>query len=205
MPDRPSEQRAVDFDLIARARRGDERAWTVLYDRLSGPLLGYLRARGARDPEDLLGEVFLRLARNLNRFQGDFDGLRSYSFTIAQNCLRDAARRRGVRPDTVFLAPGDVEAGGLSARSVAASAEEEAMTAVMLERYREGFAELTEEQRHVLYLRVMADLSIESTAELLGKTPGAVKQMQRRAIERLRSALDGRPQGPPPSDLERSP
>jgi RNA polymerase sigma-70 factor (ECF subfamily) len=184
--DRP----AADADeLIVLAQAGNEPAWGALYDLLHGPLLNYLRARGARDPEDLLGEVFLRLARNLSRFSGGFDGLRAYSFTIAQNCLKDAARRRGVRPDTVFLAPGDVESGYLAQGVVAMSAEEEAMRSVTLERYRDSFADLTPEQRHVLYLRIMADLSIEETAEIVGKSPGAVKQMQRRAMDRLRVAL----------------
>lgn len=197
-----SEGDGIGVDLIARAQRGDRGAWAVLFDALNGPLLNYLRARGARDPEDLLGEVFLRLARNLVRFDGDFQGLRAYSFTIAQNCLRDAARRSGVRPDTVFLTPEQVDGAAL-ARNTAASAEEEAMSTVALERYRECFADLTADQRHVLYLRVMADLSIEDTAEILGKTPGAVKQMQRRAIDRLRAALgDGAVAAPPP-DLER--
>ncbi len=41
------------FDrVLARARDGDELAWTVLYDDLSGQLLGYLRGRGAPEPED---------------------------------------------------------------------------------------------------------------------------------------------------------
>jgi len=187
---RSSDDAAIDADeVIGRAQTGDERAWSALYDLLHAPLLNYLRARGARDPEDLLGEVFLRLARNLSRFSGGLDGLRGYSFTIAQNCLRDAARRRGVRPDTVFLAPGDVESGYLAETAVVGSAEEEAMRSVTLERYRDCFADLTAEQRHVLYLRIMADLSIEETAGIVGKTPGAVKQMQRRAMDRLRAAL----------------
>jgi RNA polymerase sigma-70 factor (ECF subfamily) len=190
-------------ELVALAQAGNERAWGALYDLLHGPLLNYLRARGARDPEDLLGEVFLRLARNLARFTGGLDGLRAYAFTIAQNCLRDAARRRGVRPDTVFLAPGDVESGYLAQSAVVMSAEEEAMHSVTLERYRDCFADLTAEQRHVLYLRVMADLSIEETAEILSKSPGAIKQMQRRAMDRLRALLSDGSVDAPHSDRER--
>ena len=57
--------------ILARARDGDELAWTVLYDDLSGQLLGYLRGRGAPEPEDQLGETFLQVARDLPRFTGD--------------------------------------------------------------------------------------------------------------------------------------
>lgn len=56
--------------ILARARDGDELAWTVLYDDLSGQLLGYLRGRGAPEPEDQLGETFLQVARDLPRFTG---------------------------------------------------------------------------------------------------------------------------------------
>lgn len=67
--------------VLERAREGDEIAWTALYDDLSGPLLGYLRGRGAPEPEDQLGETFLQVARDLPRFDGDETGFRSWVFT----------------------------------------------------------------------------------------------------------------------------
>jgi RNA polymerase sigma-70 factor (ECF subfamily) len=177
---------AEEADLIARIKAGNEEAWGEVYDHLHRPLLGYLYGKGAQDPEDLLAEVFLRLARSIGGFSGDLQGLRALSFTIAQNCLRDAARRRAVRPDTVFLAPEHVELGG----GASGSAEDEAMATVNLETYRAGFAALTEDQRQVLYLRIVADLSIEETAELTGKSPGAVKQLHRRALGTVRESIE---------------
>ncbi|NND84099.1 MAG: sigma-70 family RNA polymerase sigma factor [Acidimicrobiia bacterium] len=157
----------------------------MLYEHLHRPLLGYLRGKGARDPEDVLGEVFLRLARSISRFSGDLDQFRGYAFTIALNCVRDAARRRGARPDMVFVAPDHLPGTG----GPSASAEDEALGGMALDSYREGFAELTPEQQQVLYLRIVADLSIDETAEMIGKSAGSVKQLQRRALERLRVLL----------------
>ena len=51
-------------------------------------------------------------------------------------------------------------------------------------------AQLNADQRSVVTLRVLGDLSVEQTAEILGKTPGAVKQLQRRGLLALRSMMD---------------
>lgn len=59
------------FDrVLTAAREGDELAWTALYDSLAPQLLGYLRGRGAPEPEDQLGETFLQIARDLPSFTG---------------------------------------------------------------------------------------------------------------------------------------
>ena len=57
--------------MLEAARAGAEWAWSRLYNDLSGPVLGYLRMRGAAEPEDLLGEVFLQVARNAVTFEGE--------------------------------------------------------------------------------------------------------------------------------------
>jgi DNA-directed RNA polymerase specialized sigma24 family protein len=56
--------------VIARARAGDEAAWTWLYDWLAPVLLGYLRSRGTPQPEDALSEVFLQVVRDIDTFDG---------------------------------------------------------------------------------------------------------------------------------------
>ncbi len=186
--DAPPPASGRDADLppgvIQGAKDGDEEAWRLLYDELHRPLLGYLKGKGAFDPENLLGEVFLRLAKSIGRFSGDFAQFRAYSYTIALNCVRDDARRRGARPDTVFMAPDELPGLGTGQ-----SAESEALSELGLEAYRAEFAQLTPDQRQVLYLRVVADLSVEETARVVGKSKGSVKQLRRRALEQLRDSL----------------
>src|SRR5688572_21347639 len=85
----------ADFPgVLAAAQAGEERAWA----ELSGPLRRSLRARGAREPDDLVGEVFVQLARRLGRFRGDEAALRGWVFLIARNRLVDELRRGRRRP-----------------------------------------------------------------------------------------------------------
>jgi RNA polymerase sigma factor (sigma-70 family) len=174
-----------DFAATLRAAQtGDERAWRDLYDGLSGPLLGYLRGRGARDAENLLGEVFLQLARNLGRFRGNEGALRGWAFMIARNRLVDERRGTARRPHESL---GDETTDWLPAPG---GVEDEALARLGDGRVRELLDRLTTEQRDVVLLRVVGDLSLEQVGGILGKRVGAVKQLQRRALAALRSELE---------------
>ncbi len=148
-------------------------------------MLGYLRGLGVPDPEDTLGEVFVSVVRDLGRFEGDAEGFRRWLFTIAHRRAVDAHRARARRREdptdaqdladaaatTVDVADAVVDRLGLGARA------------------REAVDRLTEDQRAVILLRVIADLSVADTAAVLGKQPGAVKTLQRRALASLRRNL----------------
>jgi RNA polymerase sigma factor (sigma-70 family) len=136
---------------------------------------GYLRAHGVPDADDVLSEVFLQVARSLPRFSGDEDHLRAWVFTIARNRVIDAHRRRSVRP---ALADGAVP--DRPAPEATAPLDPELLAA--LER-------LTAEQREIVVLRFVADLSLEEVASLTGRTAGAVKSMQHRALAQLARIL----------------
>lgn len=71
----------------------------------------------------------------------------------------------------------------------ASSAEDHALANLGTERVRRLLEELTPDQRDVLTLRVLADLSVEQTAATLGKPPGAIKALQHRALAALRKQL----------------
>jgi RNA polymerase sigma-70 factor (ECF subfamily) len=142
-------------------------------------VLGYLRAQGAPEPEDLTSEVFLRVFDRLPQFSGDEPNFRSWLFTIAHRILIDDARRRQRRPRTTALGL-DVET------RPAGDVEHEAMAKVGADWADELLASLPPDQRAVVSLRVTADLSLEQVAEILGKRVGAVKSLQHRALESLR-------------------
>lgn len=175
----------ADFaTILAAAQAGDEHAWRVLHGNLSGPLLGYLRARGAHDAEGLLGEVFLQLARNLRRFRGSEGALRGWAFMIARNRLVDERRADARRPRETLTGE------ELDRASRHGDVEDDALVRLGTERVRQLLDLLTPDQRDVLLLRVVGDLSLEQAAGLLHKRVGAVKQLQRRAIVALRRQLD---------------
>ena len=169
--------------VLFAARAGAEWAWARIYEDLAPPLAGYLRAHGAADPEDLVGEVFLQVVRGLDRFSGPEPAFRAWVFTIAHRRLIDDLRRRSRRPvvpvelETLTAAAGE---GG--------DVTEEALNGIDTARVQAAIAELPPDQRAVLLLRIIGDLTIEQIAEAVGKRPGAVKALQRRALKRLEGA-----------------
>jgi RNA polymerase sigma-70 factor (ECF subfamily) len=157
-----------------------------LYRRLAPAVLGYLRAQGAADPEDLMGEVFLHVVRDLGRFRGNDAAVRAWVFRIARNRLIDDQRRRRRRPLVLRAVVPEHPDGR-------AAAESPGLDPALLA----ALGDLTPEQRQVVTLRFVADLPIRDVARILHRRPGAVKALQNRAMARLAGALavDGRQGG----------
>jgi RNA polymerase sigma factor (sigma-70 family) len=164
---------------LVAARAGAEWAWTALYRDLAPTVLRYLRARGAAEPEDLLGGVFLEVVRALPRFEGGYAEFRTWVFTIAHHRLVDDLRRRRRRP----LEPVPEEA--LVVAGPAGDAEDDALRPLELEGVRRLLDRLSCDQRDVLLLRILLGLSIAETAQVLGKRTGAVKSLQFRGLAAL--------------------
>jgi RNA polymerase sigma-70 factor (ECF subfamily) len=177
---RPSGTCEVAFDELRLAVLAHE-SWAChrLYGDYAGRVLGYLRAQGAREPEDLTSEVFLRVFDRLAQFSGDEPHFRSWLFTIAHRVLIDDVRRRQRRPQTTTLGV-DVES------SSTGDVEHEALANVGAEWADQLMSSLPPDQRAVVALRVTSDLSLEQVADILGKRVGAVKSLQHRALENLR-------------------
>jgi RNA polymerase sigma factor (sigma-70 family) len=171
-------------DLLASARAGEQSAWGEIYKALAPGVLGYLRARGANDAEDLTGEVFLQVVRDLPSFDGPARGFRAWVFAIAHHRLLDERRRQARRGAELLAEPPEhaAPAGG--------DVEVEAMERLALERVTRVLASLSEDQREVLLLRIVGDLSIEEVARVVGKRTGAVKQLQRRGLAAVRRQIE---------------
>ena len=168
--------------LLESARQGSEAAWQEIYDGLAPVVLGYLRANGAPDPEDILSEVFLQVARDIPRFDGEEPGFRSWVFTIAHHRLIDARRHSARRPVELSAEPPEP-------RERADDAADEALARLGVEDVRRVLETISDEQRAVLLLRVVGDLSIEDVAKAVGKRPGAVKALQRRGLAAVKREL----------------
>jgi RNA polymerase sigma-70 factor, ECF subfamily len=168
---------------LTAARTGAEWAWRALYEDVSPGLARYARASRVADPENLVGDVFLRAVRALHRFDGDRREFRAWMFALARNAVIDE-HRRVVRRRTEPL-PADI----LAELGPSADAEHEAMRALAEERVHDALAALTPDQRDVLLLRILGDLTVDDVAAVLGKRPGAVKALQARGLARLRRGL----------------
>lgn len=171
------------FDnILAGAKRGDDWAITTLYRELHPSLLRYLRSQAPKDGEDIASQVWVDAATALVRFSGDEAAFRRWFFTIAHRRLtdyrrREARRRVAIDPPERASAPDHL---GPEAQALAASETEVALRRL---------AGLAPDQAEVVFLRVLAGFDVEDVAAVLGKTPGAVRVLQHRALRRLREQL----------------
>lgn len=173
----------AEFDsILTAAREGAPWAWNRLYHYFSPRLLGYLRSRGASEPEDLLGEVWIQIARGLAGFTGDLGGFSSWIFMIGHHRLFDEFRKRQRRPALEDADRLEVLESRQSDRGEFDEFDE-------LDRLVALLAELPDIQQSVILLRVVADLSVAQTAQVLDTTETAVKSAQYRAVQRLREIL----------------
>jgi len=174
-----------DADLdrwLDAARAGDRTAFGWIWQSLAGRVNGYLRGKGVESPDDVTSEVFLAAFQGLESFQGDGARFRSWLFTIAHHKAVDDLRRRRVQDEY------DPETD----TRTAPSAESDALDGILDADVRAALETLTDEQREVLLLRTLGDLSIEQVAEATGRTVGAVKQLHHRAIAAAQRALADR-------------
>jgi RNA polymerase sigma factor (sigma-70 family) len=174
----------VAFDgILVAAQAGAGWAFEVLYRDLAPAVTGYLRLHGAAEPDDLASETFLKVFTGLPGFSGDEEALRSWVFTIAHRRLIDDWRRRSRRPQLTDD-PGDLTAvpGG--------DVEHDAFALLGAGDVERLCAELSDDQRAVLLLRIMADLTVEQVASVMGRSVGSVKALQRRGLRALRERLE---------------
>jgi RNA polymerase sigma-70 factor, ECF subfamily len=152
-----------------------------VYRQLAPAVRGYLRGQRVRDPDDLLGEVFLQVARSLPRFRGnESEDLRRWVFTIARNRVIDEGRRRARRPHPARFD---------GAPETAVRPDDGPLDPDLLR----ALGTLTPDQREVVGLRFIADLSLEDVARITGRSTGAVKAMQARGLASLARILDPSP------------
>ena len=147
------------------------------YKALAPHVLAYLRAQRIGEPEDLLGEVFLQVARDIHRFSGDAAALRRWVFAIAHNRVLDARRRAARRPQVDDADVPEQPTGP----------PPEPVDPALID----ALSSLTPEQREVILLRFVADLSLEDVAKLTKRKVGAVKALQHRGLENLGRIFSG--------------
>ena len=169
--------------VLAAGRAGQEWAVTSIYRAIQPGLLRYLRAREPREAEDIASQVWLEVARLLPGFSGEEDELRALVFTIGRRRLANVRRGRTRRPETVDHERLDV----------VAAPDDPAATVEARAASRDAIAQvvrlLRPDQADVVLLRIVADLSVEEVAVIVGKSAAAVRVTQHRALRRLAEQL----------------
>lgn len=177
--------------LVLEARSGSGQAFTRLWEAFAPAVAGYLRARGIREVEDVTSEVFLSAFGSIRRFDGDAQDFRRWLFTIAHHRGVDEVRRRQRRAAELPLVETDGRVRGSAQAPAGGDVPDRALPIL------DG---LPADQRDVLLLRVIAGLPVQQVASTLERSPGAVRQLQHRALSRLRRDIRNDPDRSPVGD-----
>jgi RNA polymerase sigma factor (sigma-70 family) len=170
----------------AAAVGGDAAALGEIYGALAPKVCGYFTVRGADDPEGLTNEVFLKVFPLVPTLIGGWEGLRTLVFSVAHARLVDDQRRRRTRgQSTPYLAEDDPR--------TRESAETEALSRLGHQELLDLLDLLPDDQRSVVLLRVLGDLSIRQTAAAMGRAEPAVVRLQSKGLATLRQLLTARP------------
>jgi len=165
-------------------QREKENRLAILYDEYFDRIARYIYVRlGDRnEAENLAGEVFLKALESLKSYKERGIPMQAWLFRIAHNVLVDHLQKRG-RIATVPINGVSIAAG----EDPAATAEKN----MEMERVNKAMQKLTPEQREVVRLRFFGALSSKEVGIILRKSDGAVREMQRAAVEKLRRLLTG--------------
>jgi len=170
--------------LLQRAKQGDPAAFAELYDEYQPAIYRYVlyRVDDAATAEDLTGEVFVRLVEHIDRFTYRGLPLLAWLYTIARNLVADHHRRTGqsLPLSLAEQSPADT-----------ADPEESVEHSLTQRRLAAALTHLTEDQRQVILMKFVEGMDNERVAHTLGKSVGAVKALQHRALAVLRDILAG--------------
>lgn len=165
---------------MRRAARGDEEAAGLLFDHYYPRVFRYARGKLGRDvdAEDVAAETFARVLRGLDKFKWKGAGFEAWLFRIAANLVIDVHRRSG--RETTEPDPVDQEA------PTAELPEARLLRAEQAGGLRTMLDALAPDQREVVLLRFAADLDTNEVSKVMERNPNAVRQLQFRALQKLR-------------------
>ena len=174
------EDRTRLIALVELARKGDSDAFGMLYDHYQGSVYRFLfyRTRSSTLAEDLTSETFFRALRNMQNFRWQGKDFGAWLMTIARNLATDhfKAGRTRLEMATEDMGLHDDATEGPETAVLASLTNELLLKAL---------TELPSEQKDCLIMRFLQGMSIAETAAVLGRSEGAVKQLQLRGVRNL--------------------
>ena len=172
--------------LVELAQGGDREAFAQLYDAYVDTVFRYVLVRVASRQlaEDLTSETFLRAMRRIDTFTWQGRDIAAWFVTIARNLIADHVKSAKFRFEVTTADMRDADE-----RVDAPDAE--VLARLRDERLVEAIRGLGSDQAECITLRFLQGLSLADTAKVLGKSEGAVKQLQLRATRALRKTLEG--------------
>ncbi len=180
-----NEEHEVDRDrliaLVELARGGDADAFGLLFDHYHGSVYRFLfhRTRSTTLAEDLTSETFFRALRSMSNFRWQGKDFGAWLMTIARNLCTDHFKAGRTRLEMT------TEDMGLHDDSTTEGPEDAVLSSLTNEVLLEALTALPAEQRDCLVMRFLQGMSISETAAVLGRSDGAVKQLQLRGVRNL--------------------
>jgi RNA polymerase sigma-70 factor (ECF subfamily) len=171
--------------LVRAAQGGDLEAFGVLFDRFHLPVYRYIAARieGQADAEDLAAETFATALRAIGRFRWRGAPFEAWLFRIARSKIIDHQRRTKRRPASELTGSEPATQPYLDPEVHVVRDEERTQLLSAIRR-------LSADQLEVVALRFFADLSVTDIARVMDRSPGAVRQLQLRALTTLRQKME---------------
>ena len=178
-------ERRREQRLVEAARRGEESAVEALYRTHFDVIYRYvfLRLGSPAAAEDVTSQVFLGMLKGLGRYQDQGKPFVAWLYGIAQKQIAFFQRSRGRAPDPVDL-DAATELVAESAGPDATAEERELRVAIA-----RALGKVPEGQREVIMLRYILSFSVAETAAIVGRTEGAVKQLQLRGLATMKNIL----------------
>lgn len=174
----------LTFEELQKAKEGDPEAieqlclntWEPIYQFI------YYKVQNREEAEDITQETYVKLLSSLNEGKASVENIIGYLKVVALNILRDKWRKNKRRGSVV-----DIEE--INPQKIA-SQDHQHQIAQRLQ-LEDALAKLKDDQRLVLKLRIIKGYSVADTAKLTGKSEGAVRTTQHRALQALARILDG--------------
>lgn len=174
-----------DTELVKRAQRGNKQAIGKLYDQYQPHIYRFVwsRVQHQQTAEDMTGEIFMRMVKNLPHYQDSGNPFRAWLYRIARNLLTDYFRQsaKQVSLDEVEHIMENTE-----------SLEMVVQHSITITSVTEALGQIDPEQREVVVMRFLVGLPIKEVAISLNKTVPAVKSLQHRGLQALRAVLEQR-------------
>lgn len=175
--------------VVANAQAGDEAAFAWLYLDTQPRLLRYAASLVGQDAEDVTGEAWSQIVRDLPTFSGDLDNFRGWASTIVRNRALDSVRAGNRRPiqaadlSELLDEQHDADAATAAIDNISTSA------AIAM------IASLPRDQAEAIMLRAIIGLDAATAGKVLGKRPGAVRAAAFRGLKSLQRRLDAQAEG----------
>ena len=188
---RPDKEREAEERRLIEAAQSDPARFADVYENYFALVYAYIarRVRNRDDAEDLTGEVFRKALASLPRFKWRGAPFAAWLFRIASNMIADRSKRVA-REVSLDESGANAPEGGARVSKGADTSQQKDLE----ESERRAWLfhlvdELAEDQGRVMVMRFAEEKSIREIADALGRSEGAIKQLQFRGLENLRRAV----------------